>query len=372
MTTPPQISPPPIHRGYIEGYYGRLLSWPERRHLINHLAKYHCDSYLYAPKEDPYHRYSWRTPYQRHWLKDFVECCQHAKQNNIAILAGIAPGLDFNFIDPEDDFAHLITKATQLIEAGADALVLMFDDISDDISALEQAGLDEGQLHGELANRLAGQLGWPVLLVPRLYADEIEGDHRRYAISLSDHLDQKIPVFICGTHIVAREVALDGAAGILAARLKQKVIIWDNFYCHDYCPRRLFLGPWTRRRDADPLLINGTGLIHTDSLLLGLMSGASRRDLFSAAGVPEAFWVIAEFFDKPVFTAHIPKDNLPKTNIIEAIDDLLWSWKSPLAREWYPYLFGLKHDLLIQTGQMTQERIAKTQTLPLFNHLRDR
>jgi len=48
---------------------------------------------------------------------------------------------------------------------------------------------------------------------------------------------------------------------------------------------------------------------------------------------------------------------------------LLWQWKGPLAREWYPYLFGLKGDLLIAGGEMKDERIAKTQTNALASVL---
>jgi hyaluronoglucosaminidase len=53
----------------------------------------------------------------------------------------------------------------------------------------------------------------------------------------------------------------------------------------------------------------------------------------------------------------------------DAIETLLWRWKTPLAREWYPFLFGLKHDLLIASGELPALRIAKTQTAPLRRRL---
>ena len=43
--------------------------------------------------------------------------------------------------------------------------------------------------------------------------------------------------------------------------------------------------------------------------------------------------------------------------------------EGPLAREWYPYLFGLKGDLLIARGEMENKRIAKTQTNALASVL---
>jgi len=55
--------------------------------------------------------------------------------------------------------------------------------------------------------------------------------------------------------------------------------------------------------------------------------------------------------------------------ILEALEELLWQWKGQLAREWFPYLFGLKGDLLIASGDMENERIFKTQTNALASVL---
>ncbi|MDA9657460.1 hypothetical protein N9T71_01880, partial [Alphaproteobacteria bacterium] len=54
---------------------------------------------------------------------------------------------------------------------------------------------------------------------------------------------------------------------------------------------------------------------------------------------------------------------------IEALDFLLWKWKSELSREWYPYLFSLKHDLQLKLNILTAERLIKTQTVPLSDYV---
>ena len=54
-----------------------------------------------------------------------------------------------------------------------------------------------------------------------------------------------------------------------------------------------------------------------------------------------------------------------KKQDLDALDFLLWKWKGELSREWYPYLFGLKHDLQINQKLLTSERIIKSQTIPL-------
>ena len=359
-----------IHRGYIEGYYGRLLSFEDRNQLLCTLNDLSMDSYLYAPKEDVFHRFDWRQPYPKDWCADFAAFCATARTKQIKILAGIAPGLDFAFDDDRNDTATLWAKAKQLTRAGADGLVLMFDDISMDLSVFERAGIREGQAHARLATRLQAETSCPVFLVPRLYADEIEGDHAAYAADLNQHLAEDIAVFTCGMSIVAEKISLPKEAGVLANKLQRPLIIWDNLYCNDYCPRRLFTGRWTGRKAADPILLNGTGMPETDKLLLGLMAGKDRQTLFIEAGVPTAFTPVESYFWHPTFSGQ-PRAAVETepTLVLEALERLLWQWKGPLAREWYPYLFGLKGDLLIEGGEMEVERIAKTQTNALASVL---
>jgi protein O-GlcNAcase/histone acetyltransferase len=375
--TPTAAITPAIHRGYIEGYYGRLLSWQDRSFLLAHLSALPCDAYLYAPKEDIYHRRQWRTPYDADFIAHFSAFTAEARQADIRVLAGIAPGLDFNFpipdtapdAAPDTDKAALFAKADALIKAGADAIVLMFDDISDDLSQLEAAGLDEGVCHAQLASSLAAYLRAPVMLVPRLYSDEISGAHDAYAHALNQHLDPRINILLCGETIVAETVNIQGRAGCIGNQLQNPLIIWDNLYCNDYCPRRLFLGPYQGRRPQDPILLNGTGMPQTDALLLSLMCGQPQKQILRDAGVPDAIEILLPFFDLPVFSGQYisgqrgvsakPSD-IP--SLLAAIETLLWEWKSPLALEWYPYLFGLKHDLLFYADELPEERLAKTQT----------
>ena len=50
------------YTGYIEGYYGKLLSWDERLEIIGHLSQNNLNTYFYCPKEDPYHSQSGKNP----------------------------------------------------------------------------------------------------------------------------------------------------------------------------------------------------------------------------------------------------------------------------------------------------------------------
>ena len=122
--------------GYVEGYYGRLFDWSARHELMAVMASLGMKSYLYAPKDDAAHRYAWRTPYDAQWRNDFADFAATAARQNIDVMAGIAPGLDFNFAELEKtrdgDFACLVKKAEQLSADGASHIVLLMDDIAAD------------------------------------------------------------------------------------------------------------------------------------------------------------------------------------------------------------------------------------------------
>ena len=98
------------------------------------------NTFFYAPKEDVCHRTYWRKKYSKKWRLRFQNFTQLGKKNNINVIAGIAPGLDFNFkelhnvsINNENsDFELLFKKAKQLLEDGATSIALMLDDISND------------------------------------------------------------------------------------------------------------------------------------------------------------------------------------------------------------------------------------------------
>ena len=113
--------------GYIEGYYGRILSWKNRKLIIKSLHKNKMNTYFYAPKEDICHRLCWRREYSKKWRNNFRDFIQFSKKSDVNVIVGIAPGLDFNFNElshvsknnHNSDFEFLLKKAKQLLEDGA-------------------------------------------------------------------------------------------------------------------------------------------------------------------------------------------------------------------------------------------------------------
>ena len=146
--------------GYIEGYYGRLLTWKNRESIVKSLHKNKMNTYFYCPKEDVCHRIFWRKKYNNKWRLNFQNFTKLSKKNNINVIAGIAPGLDFNFRELNDiskknknsDFDFLLKKAKQLLEDGASAIALMLDDLPNDFKIKFGDDTSEGTYHGILAN----------------------------------------------------------------------------------------------------------------------------------------------------------------------------------------------------------------------------
>ena len=373
--------------GYIEGYYGRLLDWHDRNRLLGGVTAAGMTSYFYAPKEDVCHRQFWRQPYDKAWQAEFAQFAATAAAKNIHLIAGIAPGLDFDFasldasMDQKNDFTILVAKARQFLANGASMIALLMDDIAADFEVRSGSFTNEGRAHAALANRLGSAIDAPIIIVPRIYADSLitpdDAQSLTYLEQLAGHLDQQHKVVYCGDDIVAPRPFGDAGGHLDPA----SIIIWDNFYANDYCPRRLFLGPW-RSANMSHIMHNPTGMIETDLLLLGLMVGAHDqagrgseagkvywREVMQKSAVPDVFFDIAAYFDAPHgFAAEFAMPSAKTA--LAALDVLLWRWKSPLQREWYPHLMGLKQDILLSNGELSLERIEKTQMAPLAHQLR--
>ena len=369
--------------GYIEGFYGKLLSWENRELIVKSLKKNNLNTYFYAPKEDKNHRLNWREKYNLKWRKKFCEFTKFCKINNVNVIAGIAPGIDFDFKNFNDetkkskclDYTLLYKKAKQLLNDGATSIALLLDDIPEDFINKFGNKISEGTSHGVLANTLTESLGKNIYFVPRIYADELIDNEPYYLKELASVLNTKTKVFYCGKNVVSQTITNHST---IKKILSNEIIYWDNYYANDYCPRRFFIGPYIGRRTLKNIMVNPTGLINTDLIILDIVAANFTNEnltikwkkILNNHDVPLIFHKIKQYFLKPSFGPN-PLLDAPDVNIkhIEVLDFLLWKWKSELSREWYPYLFNLKHDLQLKLNILTSERLIKTQTIPLSEYV---
>ena len=366
------------YNGYIEGFYGKLLSWDDRNLIIKKLNKNKMNSYFYAPKEDIYHRFLWRKLYDKEWLNNFKNFCEFSKSKKISILAGVSPGLDFRFHNKNTfnkDMSILKNKFSKLLENGASKIVLLLDDIPNDFNK-KFSKLDEGIEHAKLCNEINKEFQNNLIVIPRVYADELINESKDYLKSFLKELSDDIPLFYTGEYIISYQHNSKNKH-VKKKIINNEVIFWDNFYANDYCPNKFFLGWPQFKNNKKNIMFNLTGMINTDLLLLDIINAyflnqkkSSLKKILNKHGVPEVFFKLYFFFNRPINLKKITLQKFKyKNSLLNSLDFLLWNWKSPLAREWYAFLFNLKCDLQIYNKELKFEKIVKTQTIPIQNKL---
>ena len=72
-------------RGTIEGFYGEPWSHDERLDQIEFYGDVKANTYIYAPKDDPYHRDRWREPYPADKLAELGELVTTATEQPRAV-----------------------------------------------------------------------------------------------------------------------------------------------------------------------------------------------------------------------------------------------------------------------------------------------
>ena len=78
--TPSAGTHPPALRGVIEGYYGRPWTGDARRDVIRFLGAHRLTTFVYAPKNDDFHRTRWREPYPAAALTDLERTARTARR----------------------------------------------------------------------------------------------------------------------------------------------------------------------------------------------------------------------------------------------------------------------------------------------------
>ncbi|HKP97190.1 MAG TPA: beta-N-acetylglucosaminidase domain-containing protein, partial [Fibrobacteria bacterium] len=223
-----------------------------------------------------------------------------------------------------------------------------------------------GGAHGLLLGKLLADLkatgpDCRLWFCPTVYTDQFaSGPVARdpYLLDLAANMPPEITVMWTGPRIIAER--LDGEALADPARIfRGNVLLWDNLYANDYCPNKIFLGPYEGRTRAiwrltRGVLLNPTGLPVTDRMLLDLLAAFRQgkparkawREAMAAYALPKEFLVVAPFLASPFFRPG-PKDLAPArvAALHKALKALIWDWKGVLHQEWYPYLFMLDADL---------------------------
>ena len=224
-------------RGVVEGFYGTPWTFKDRADILDFCRQNNLNSYIYAPKDDPYHRDEWRKPYPADKLAELRQLVALAKQNRIRFIFAVSPGLDLNY-KSDEDFRLLIRKFDMMYQLGVRNFAIFFDDLKDDKGNHHE----NGKLQAEFLNHVQKNLRErykdvaPLITVPTeyFYLDMVKGDKvKSYTRDLAENLDERIVVLYTG-----RGVVCDGITDKELAEVNKifgrEVGIWWNYPVNDY------------------------------------------------------------------------------------------------------------------------------------------
>ncbi|WP_129788583.1 beta-N-acetylhexosaminidase family protein [Promicromonospora panici] len=282
-------------RGTIEGFYGAPWSHADRLDQLRFYGDVKMNTYVYAPKDDPYHRDRWRDPYPADKLAELGELADEATANHVRFTFALSPGFQQEgvatkicFTSPAD-WDALIAKFQAVYDAGVRVFHVPFDDISLDSwsCAGDEAAYgdpnsqaNQARAQADLLNRVQTEFldthegTYPLRMTPTHYEGIADTVYRQ---TLRAELQQGIEVMWTGMATVPPNILIEDAERI-AAIFGRKAFVWDNYPVNDFgTPGRLHLGAYQER---EPGLSE-----HLSGIVLNPMNqaAASKVVLFTAA-----------------------------------------------------------------------------------------
>jgi hyaluronoglucosaminidase len=247
-------------RGVVEGFYGPLYSFEQRRDLLRFLALAGLNTYMYAPKLDPFHRDRWREPYPTEYLDHFGDLTAAGNGIGVRFIYALSPGQGF---DPAaGDVGAVQDKLQSLFEVGVRDFCLLFDDVQPDEPG---AG---AEVQAELIHAVLGFLRGldaraTLSFISNFYAgtaEQFAEDRSPFAIlyrtpssayfAAYARIPGEVPIMWTGPAVFSHELKVTDAAA-MRSYVARPLWVWDNYPVNDaVVANELFLGPY-QGRDAE-------------------------------------------------------------------------------------------------------------------------
>lgn len=227
------------NRGVVEGFYGTPWSHQVRMSLIDFYGKFKMNTYLYGPKDDPFHSCpNWRLPYPEKEAQNIKELVEACKRNRVDFVWAIHPGQDIKW--NEEDYQNLVNKFNWMYDLGVRDFAIFFDDISGEgTNPVKQT---------ELLNRLTDEFVKvkgdvsPLTVCPTDYSKLWANPTPQGSLAIyGNTLNPDIKIFWTGD-VVCSDLTPETMEWI-NSRIKRPAYYWWNYPVQDYVRNFILQGP---------------------------------------------------------------------------------------------------------------------------------
>lgn len=238
-------------RGVVEGFYGNAWSFDDRVSQFEFYGRNKLDTYIYGPKDDPYHRGKWRELYPEAEAARMKALNEEAKRHKVNFVWGIHPAGDHQW--NEADNLATIRKFEQMYDLGFRNFAIFFDDVF--------GAQADGRKHAEYMNYVKENfidkhpdIG-NFIMCPALYNKAWERSFQPTYLEDISVMDPSIKVMWTGNSVVDMIDKAD--MEWINPRIGREAFIWLNYPVSDYCINHLLMGPFTGNDPAATAMVSG-------------------------------------------------------------------------------------------------------------------
>ena len=241
-----------MNRGTVEGFYGMYWTHEARKKQLEFYGRNKMNTYIYAPKDDPYHSHHWREFYPDKEATQIRELVEIAKRNHVNFVWALHPGFNIRWTD--EDRANVLKKLEAMYDLGVRSFGLFFDDVGGDAANIDRQIELVNLIYKEFIHK-KGDIP-PLIFCPSGYnrswtrADQLQ------------HLGKMEPtvrIMWTGNSVVS-DITTEGQEWV-TKNLGRPVYIWWNFPVTDYCHDRLLMGRVYGLTQDDQAMGSMTGFV---------------------------------------------------------------------------------------------------------------
>ena len=227
------------YRGVVEGFYGNPWSHETRLSILDFMGRHKMNSYVYGPKDDPYHRTpNWRKPYPPEEGRKIKELAERARKNHIDFVWAIHPGGDIRW--DKSDYDSLINKFSSMYDLGVRQFAIFFDDIKGEGTDSHKQTALLNSIANDFVKKKDGVGN--LIVCPTDYNQgwANPSDSGQLAV-YGRELDPAVDVFWTGK-VVCGDIE-PASMEFVNSRINRPALVWWNFPVTDYCRHNLLMGP---------------------------------------------------------------------------------------------------------------------------------